>query len=205
MAMDAAGNDLSAVGIPITGFLAVCFDVTQENVMADEKFAAATLELDTEKWHYAGLFKDDGGIEPGSEAEDAIEFFQQGYQLNGLRTDTIKVGLAEDNETVRRLVKGQEPNANGVIYVDSSNPDQTFLALSMTQFKNGTQERRHGLARVSEIEIDKEERGSVRAKTVTIQWVPSPLFNGSPYKEWFGTPGSVSTVARSALTTGTSK
>ena len=200
MAADAAGNDLSAVGIPITGFLAVCFEVTQANVLDDKKLGEAKIGLEASKWKYAGLFKDDGGIEPGSESEDAVEFFQQGYQLNGLRTDTIKVSLAEDNPVVRRLVKGQEPNSDGVIYADSSNPDQTFLALSMTEFKNGAQERRHGLARVSEIEVDKEERGSVRGKTITIQWVPSPLFKGAPYKEWFGTPGTTtpSSAARSA-------
>lgn len=190
MATDSAGNDLGAVGVPITGFLAICFEVVKDNVLTDKQLGANPLALEASKWSYAGLFKEDGGFTPASETEDAIVFFQQGYELNGLRTDTFKVGLAEDNKVVDRLVYGKTANSDGVIYVDAADPDATFLAVSMTQFKNGVQERRHGVARVSSIEVDQEERGSVKGRSVTFKWVPDPLFNGSPYKVWKGKPGS---------------
>ena len=194
MAADIAGNDLSAVGVPITGFAAVCWEVAEANVIADTEMGKATVTLAAEKWHYLGLFKDDGGAETGSDSEDATEFFQQGYKLAGLSTRTIKLGLAEDNPVVQRLLDGKEPNANGVVYVEASDPSEPFLLFSATQFKNGFVERRHGVARISEIEVDQEERGSVRAKSVTFEWVPSPLFQNLPYKKWFGKPSAPTPV-----------
>lgn len=187
---DAAGNDLQAVGVPITGMIAVCHDVAQANVVADAKMSANPVELPGSKWVKLGLITQDGGLEFGNESGDALEFFQDGYKLSGAGSRTMSVTLAEDNPAVRRLLDGAEPDSNGVVYVEDSHPDGTFLVFSLTRFKNGAEERRHGVARVSEIEVDQEERGSVRGKKVTIEWLAHDLFKGKPYKKWFGVPGT---------------
>lgn len=186
--------DINSVGVPLTGMAAYA-PVAAANVVSDTDLGSATLTLPA-AYRRLGLYKDDGGAEDGRDDEDAIKFFQQGYKIPGAGTLTVKIGLAEDNPAVNALLDGKDPDANGVVYVDSSLPAGTFLLFVATRYKNGTELRRNGVARIKEVETDKEENGSVRAKTVTFEWAPDPLVNMAPFKKWFGIPGGVTlTVA----------
>lgn len=186
MAADSSGNDLSAVGVPLTGLAAIA-PVDAANVIADADMGKTPLAL-VEAYVKLGLYKQDGGPQEARDDEDAIEFFQQGYKIAGDGTLTIQINLAEDNEAVNKLIDGKEPNEQGVVYVDSNLPDALWILFVATRFKNGTELRRNGVARVQAVEVDQEERGSVRGKSVTLEWVPDDLFNGSPYKKWLGKP-----------------
>lgn len=181
--------DLNAVGIPLTG-LAAFAPVTEANVIPDADMGSPTIKLPS-AYRQLGLYKDDGGPQDDRDDDDALEFFQDGFKLPGNSTVTVEIGLAEDNLNVNALIDGKEPDENGVVYVDASLPAATFIFFVATRFKNGMELRRNGVARVQSIEVDQEERGSVRGKSVTFEWVPDPLFKMSPFKKWFGTPGSI--------------
>ena len=182
--------DLNSVGVPVTGIAAFCLAVTAENVIKDTDLGGPSLALPA-GYLRLGLYKEDGGVEEGRDDEDATSFFQEGEKLAGASTQTVSVGLAEDNVNVNRLIDGKEPDENGVVYVDSSLPDAKFILFIATRYKNGFELRRNGVARIQSVEVDQEERGSVKAKKVTFEWVPDALFNNAPYKKWLGVPGGI--------------
>lgn len=189
MAADTEGNDLSAVSVPVSGKVATAA-VTKANVIADADMGKTPLALPAD-YKVLGLIKVDGGPQEGRDSSDPIEFFQEGYKLNGDATVTVQLNLAEDNLNVNRLLIGAEPDpATGVVYVPASAPDNTFLLFTATRYKNRNERRRLGVARISEIEVDQETRGEVRGKAVTFEWMPHDLFRGFPYKEWFGNPNA---------------
>lgn len=183
---DPQGNDLSAVGIPIGGLVAYApYDAA--NVIADAKMGETPLELPT-GYAMLGLVKQDGAPQHGRESGDAIEFWQVGYKAAGEGSRTLQVNLAENNAAVLKLIEGKEPNAAGVIYVDSSLPDARVLLFSATKFKGGAEERYNGAAQVTAVEVDQDTRGEVRGRSVTLSWAEDPLFDGSPFKMWRGAP-----------------
>ena len=112
--------DLNEVGIPITGMAAFA-PLAAGNVIADEDMGKPDITFPA-AYRRLGLYKEDGGAEEGRDDKDATEFFQQGYKFPGESTQTVKIGLAEDNPNVNALIDGKEPDANGVVYVDSSLP-----------------------------------------------------------------------------------
>ncbi len=197
MGADSQGNDLAAVGVPIGGLLAFA-PYDPDNVITDTNMGKTPLTL-PEGYQLLGLVKQDGAPQHSREAGDATEFWQKGYLLAGEGTRTIQVNLAENNAAVIKLVEGKEADANGVIYVDSSLPDARVILFQATKFKNGREERYNGVAQVTAIEVDQDERGSVRGRSVTLTWQEDPLFNGSPFKYWHGTPG----VTPTSVTAGT--
>lgn len=184
MAVDSAGNDLSNVSVPLTGTVAFA-PYALANVIADADMGAP-IDFGTKYPGYKklGLIKDDGGQQDDRDDEDAIEFFQDGYKIAGDSTLTVQIGLAEDNAAVNELCTGKTPDANGVIYVPASLPDAKVLLFAATKYKNGNTRVRNGVARISKIEVDQEERGKVRGRSVTLEWVPDDLFDGFPYKQW---------------------
>lgn len=181
--------DLNEVGIPITGMAAFA-PLAAGNVIADEDMGKPDIAFPA-AYRRLGLYKEDGGAEEGRDDKDATEFFQQGYKFPGESTQTVKIGLAEDNPNVNALIDGKEPDANGVVYVDSSLPSTRFLLFVATRYKNGRELRRLGVARIKEVEVDQEERGSVKAKSVTFEWSPDPLLKNAPFKKWLGIPGGI--------------
>ena len=181
--------DLNEVGIPITGMAAFA-PLAAGNVIADEDMGKPDITFPA-AYRRLGLYKEDGGAEEGRDDKDATEFFQQGYKFPGESTQTVKIGLAEDNPNVNALIDGKEPDANGVVYVDSSLPSTRFLLFVATRYKNGRELRRLGVARIKEVEVDQEERGSVKAKSVTFEWSPDPLLKNAPFKKWLGIPGGI--------------
>lgn len=188
MAADAAGNDLDAVAVPITGYAAVATAV-EANVITPALGGAATLAL-PEDYRRLGLIKQDGGFETADAATgDPIEFWQQGYKLtSGEAESTLKVSLAQNDPIVREIVRGVAPDANGHIFVDASGSNEQYLLLTEEVYKTKAGrmflERTNGLVRVGTVERDKSERGTVRGWIVTFERIVSGLFGGAHYSEW---------------------
>jgi hypothetical protein len=193
MAADEAGNDLSAVAVPLTGTLGYA-PVDAENVIAKADLGAATLDAPA-AFKILGLVKSDGGAQDDSNQDDAQEFYQDGYKLAGDGSLTVEVNLAQFDANVRELIHGIVPDENGVIEVNSITPDTTFILLHETVYKNGFIRRRIGVARISAVKPDQEERGSVFGNDVTFEWVRHELFNNAFYWEAMVPPAGVLTVA----------
>lgn len=179
MTADSQGNDLDAVGVPITG-LAAFAPLLEANIIEKEDLAASPLVVPA-AFKRLGLYKVDGGPTAARESGDAIEFFQKGYTLAGDGTRTVQIGLAEQNAIVQGLIEGATPDANGVIEVSSSLPDNRFILLVVTRYRNGTEKRQIGVASITAVEPDQSERGSVEGTAVTFTWQEDPLFNDAPF------------------------
>lgn len=190
MAADEKGNDLEAVGVVLTGTIGYA-PLVQANVVPKADLASPTLEL-PDAFVKLGLIKQDGGAQDDSDQDDAIEFLQDGYKIAGDGSRTTKVTLAQHNDDVQRLLNGSEPDANGVYEIDSVTPDSTFIAYQETIYKNHVIRRRVGAARISTIEPDQEERGSVAGSGVTFEWFRHELFNNSFYWEVYIYPADES-------------
>ena len=182
MTADAQGNDLSAVGIPTGGRIAFAEPIAA-NVVAKEDMGVWPLELPSAA-KVAGLIKVDGGPTEARESEDPIEFFQEGYTLAGSATRTTQATFAELNDAVLQLTEGKEPDANGVIEVDSSLPDNRYIVYEVVVYRSGRRRFRQGVASVTAVEPDQPERGSVHGTAVTFTWQPDPLFNGAPFWQY---------------------
>lgn len=190
MTADSQGNDLDAVGVPVTG-LAAYAPLLPANVIAKEDLGASPLELPP-AFKRVGLYKSDGGPAPARETGDKIEFFQVGYSKAGDGTRSLVIGLAEQNPHVLTLTEGVEPDENGVIEVSSSLPDNQFILLNIVRYRGGLEKRQLGVASITAVEYDQSERGSVEGTNVTFTWQEHELFNGAPFWQ-FGpaVPGAV--------------
>lgn len=190
MTADSQGNDLAAVGVPITGVAAFA-PVAAENVIEKTALGASPLVLPVAAKRL-GLYKVDGGPAPGRENGDPIEFFQAGYTLAGEGTRTVVINLAEQNANVMALIEGAEPDANGVIEVSSSLPDNRFILYVITRYRGGLEKRQVGVASVTAVEPDQQTRGEVEGAAVTFTWQVDPLFNDAPFWQWGpAVPGAV--------------
>lgn len=199
MTADEQGNDLGAVGVPITG-LAAFAPLDAANVIPKSGLGASPLALPAGAKRL-GLFKQDGGPTPGRETGDAIEFFQVGYKLAGEGTRSVQIGLAEQNPTVQALIEGAEPDEHGVIEVSSSLPDNRFILYEVTRYRNGLEKRKEGVAFISAVEPDQQERGSVEGAAVTFTWLEHDMFNGAPFWQWG--PAKPGTIPATGATAGT--
>jgi hypothetical protein len=201
MAADEQGNDLDAVGVPITGMAAFA-PILEANVVAKAALGASPLVLPP-AYKRLGLYKVDGGPAPARESGDAIEFFQKGYTLAGDGTRSVVIGLAEQNTVVQSLIEGSDPDENGVIEVSSSLPDNRFILLVVTKYRNGREKRQLGVAAITAVEPDQSERGSVEGSNVTFTWQEHDLFNGAPFWQWGpAVPGTLAVTGATAGTPG---
>ena len=190
MTADSQGNDLEAVGVPITGIAAFA-SVAAANVIAKSALGAHPLELPAGAKRL-GLYKVDGGPAASRENGDPIEFFQKGYTLAGEGTRAVVINLAEQNAHVQQLIEGAEPDENGVIEVSSSLPDNRFILYVITRYRGGKEKRQVGVAAVTAVEPDQQTRGEVEGSAVTFTWQEDPLFNDAPFWSWGpAVPGAV--------------
>ena len=187
MTADAEGNDLGAVGVPITGFAAV--QLTGGPTFVSSAAGAASPLVMPAGYQKVGLFKVDGGPQDGGDVGDKIEFFQEGYKLSGADKPNVQISLAQFDSLVRRLLTGQTPDANGMVTIQAMTPDTVFPLFVVTKFKNGWSHRRNGLARISTIEVDKETRGEVKGRNTTFEWVYDETVGGF-YRDWLVGPAS---------------
>jgi hypothetical protein len=188
MTADSQGNDLDAVAVPLTGVAAYA-PLASGNVIAKADLGASPLVLPVAAKRL-GLYKVDGGPAAARESGDAIEFFQKGYTIAGDGTRTVVINLAEQNANVQALIEGATPDANGVIEVSSSLPNNRFILYVITKYRNGTEKRQEGVAAVTSVEPDQSTRGEVEGQAVTFTWQEDDLFNGAPFWQWTGVPGA---------------
>lgn len=195
MSIDANGNDLDAVSVPVTGFVAVQLSGTAVYVTPED--GAKTPFVIPTGYKKIGLFTEKGAPQDDSKSDDDIELWQTGYKIRGdVKSRTLEVITAELNDTVRTLTEGVAPDANGMIVIDQGNQAQ-FPLIEYVKYKNGMSRRRNGLARISSVSVDQQTRGDVAGNDITFEWVRNDEIGGF-YREWIIDP-SVTNVKSLAI------
>lgn len=203
MAADAHGNDLSKVGIPVTGTVAVQLD-GDPKFLTSEEGKKVPLVL-PQGYIPIGLVSEDGGPEESSDGGDAIKFWQDGYTLSGADTLQVAVKSAEMNAIVRRLTTGLKPDANGCIKIASAHSNNKYPLFVGIEYKNGMQRRMNGMASIDSVEVDQSSRGEVTGRNITFTWEREPAIGNAYYLEWWinadGTPMTEGTAPATGGTT----
>ena len=195
MAKDKQGNDLGNVGVPITG--AICIvPYSDENkitrAMISKKKATPELPKAYDRSTAClGLIASDGAPQDSIDTDDAIEFWQQGYSLNGETTISTAFTIAEDTDLAREFCFGEKPDDDGVIAVDTFTPDTLWMAYEEIVYKNGNVDRRAGVIQVTGHEPGQAERGSVLGRAMTVKWVRDDNYEGKPFIEAHCTPSDI--------------
>lgn len=184
MAADSAGNDITLVSVPVTGFVALApfgtvFPTPAEGADPELDLAAAFKKL--------GLLKTDGG--PGwtfEQTGDALEFWQEGYSLpSGLANVQLAATAAEQNPWVRQIKSGKVPDVNGYITFDGGGHGTQYVAFTEEIFKNGAIRRRIAPnVQVQSVVEDRNTRGEVVGDAFTFKVSRSPLVANEHFGEW---------------------
>lgn len=188
MAADSFGNDVTAVGVPVTGHMGVAPAGT--TLPTPVEGAADTYTLPV-AFILPGLLTEDGGFEWAMEADgDPIEFYQEGFSIpSGLANVTLKVKYAQTDEVVRGIIRGKTPDINGYITIDGGGTANKYVLFTEEIFKNGTIRRRvAGNASIESVSEDKSERGSVLGYEVTYKIDRSPALGNDHIGEWLLAP-----------------
>lgn len=187
MAADANGNDITAVAVPVTGFLGFAPAGTTLPTPVEGKEADFVLPAAFKK---AGLIKEDGGFEWTLEADgDPIKFWQDGYQIpSGLANATLVATLAQYDEIVRKLAFGATPDANGFITIDAGGHSLEFVVFTEEIFKSGWIRRRVAECSVTAAKVDKSERGTVNGTAITFSAKRSAALGNKHIGEWLIAP-----------------
>lgn len=183
MTADSAGNDLSAVFVPVTGFMGYGPDDTP--VPTRPALAAAEFALPSGV-RKVGLIKQDGGFEwTGEPSGDAIEFWQDGYKLpSGLVDATLVVTLAQTDPIVRELIWGKAPDQYGVIDVELASNMNSYWLYTEEVAKNLTIRRRIAPnCTIQSVKEDKSERGTVQGYAVTFSTNRSASISNAHFRE----------------------
>lgn len=183
MAADPQGNDVLAVGVPITGFLGFA---PADTVLPTAIEGAAPDFVLPPAFKKAGLLKEDGGFEWTLEADgDPIVFWQEGYSIpSGLANATVAATLAQYDEIVRELAWGKTADVNGYITIDAGGHAKEFVAFTEEIFKNGVIRRRVAEVSVATVKVDKSERGSVNGTAIEFKAKRSAALNNEHIGEW---------------------
>lgn len=192
MTADAFGNDVAAVGIPVTGFLGFAPKGTIFPTPAAGGAASFVLPGAFQK---SGLFKEDGGFDWTLEADgEPITFWQEGYSIpSGLANATLVATLAQYDPLVRKLAYGKVADANGFITIDAGGHAMEFIAFSEEIFKNGVIRRRIAEVSVTTSKIDQSTRGEVNGTQLTFAAKRSASLNNEHIGEWL-IPAAVEVV-----------
>jgi hypothetical protein len=184
---DANGNDITAVAVPVTGFLGFAPAGTTLPTPVQGADPDFVLPIAFKK---AGLIKEDGGFEWTLEADgDPITFWQDGYSIpSGLANATLAATLAQYDEIVRQLAYGKTPDENGFITIDAGGHSLEFVVFTEEIFKSGWIRRRVAEAGVTAAKVDKSERGSVNGTALTFAAKRSAALNNEHIGEWLIAP-----------------
>lgn len=187
MAADAAGNDITAVGVPLTGFLGYAPSTATIPTPVEGKEVDLVLGEDFRK---VGLLKEDGGFEWTEEPDgDPIEFWQDGYSIpSGLANVALKFTTAEESPVTRALRTGKTPDANGYLTVDGGGSSKQYTFFSEEIFRNGAIRRRVAIGRIKTAKLQKSEKGSVQGVEFEVEILRSAKFNNEHYGEWIINP-----------------
>lgn len=184
MAADAQGNDVGAVGIPITGALGFAPITTTLPTPVEGADPEFVLPIAFKR---AGLLKVDGGPQFAWAASgDPIEFWQDGYSIpSGLADVTLVATFAQTDDFVRELTYGKAPDANGYLTVDGGGHAVEKVLWSEEIFKNGAIRRRIAAkVGVKSVAEDKSTRGEVLGYVITFEIKRSALLGNDHFGEW---------------------
>lgn len=183
MVTDTLGNDVLAVGVPVTGFLGFAPAGTILPTPTEGAAPGFTLPIAFKK---AGLLKEDGGFEWTLEADgDPIVFWQEGYSIpSGLANATLAATLAQYDAIVRELAWGKTADVNGYITIDAGGHATEFVVFTEEIFKNGVIRRRVAEVSVSTVKVDKSERGSVNGTAIEFKAKRHASLNNEHIGEW---------------------
>jgi len=183
MAADSLGNDVTAVGIPVSGFFGFAPKGTVFPTPAEGGVSSFTLPVDFKR---AGLQSDDGGFEWSLAPDgDPITFYQEGYSIpSGLATAELVLKLSQYDAVVRELAWGKTADANGYMTIDAGGHSLEFVAWTEEIFKNGVIRRRIAEISVAGAKVDKSERGTPNGTEMTLKVKRSASLNGEHIGEW---------------------
>lgn len=175
MARDASGNNLDDVKyVKNSKILLAPYDATKK--LTADMIASSVADPITELANVfpaaksaVGLITSDGAPQDGREADDAVEFHQPGYLLNGDPSLTLAFTVAEDNELTRSLTIG-EPDANGVYHVSDIVQSGKWFAYQETVYRSDRVRRRLGVVQITGNEPAQDTRGEVSGLALTAQW-----------------------------------
>lgn len=185
MSADSAGNDILAVGVPVTG--SIGFAPYGTTIPTPSEGASDSLTLNP-AFVKIGLLKTDGGPQFAWAADgDPIEFWQDGYSLpSGLANVTLAITAAEVlADQVRQIIAGIAPDANGYLEIDGGGHSTRWVVFSEEIFKNGAIRRRVAphVTLQSSAE-DKSTRGEVNGNALTFDIQRHASVGNKHFGEW---------------------
>ncbi len=199
MTADSFGNDVSAVGVPVTGHIGFAPFGTAGPTPSAGASRAYTLPV---AFKVPGLLTEDGGFEWTLEADgDPIVFWQEGYSLpSGLANAELVLKLAQTDEIVRGIIRGKTADANGYMTIDAGGTEVRYSVFAEEIFKNGVIRRRWAPnAGIKSVKEDKNERGKVLGYEVTLKLDRSPEVENNHFGEWL-IPAAASVSAVPTIT-----
>ena len=185
MSADESGNDVLAVGVPVTG--SVGFAPYGTTIPTPSEGAVDSLVLDP-AFVKVGLLKTDGGPQFAWAADgDPIEFWQDGYSIpSGLADVTLAITAAEILAAqVREIIAGIAPDANGYVEIDGGGHATRWVVFTEEIFKNGAIRRRvaPSITLQSSTE-DRSERGAVNGNALVFKIDRHADVNNKHFGEW---------------------
>ena len=185
MAADTAGNDILAVGIPVTG--SIGFAPFGTPIPTPVQGAADDLTL-SPAFVKIGLLKEEGGPQFAWAADgDPITFWQDGYSIpSGLANVTLAITAAETlADQVRAIIAGIQPDANGYVEIDGGGHATQWVVFTEEIFKNGAIRRRVAPnVTLATSEEDQSTRGEVLGNALTFNIGRSSVVGNKHFGEW---------------------
>lgn len=182
---DSAGNDITLVGVAVTGKIAIAPYGT--TIPSASGGAADPLTLDA-AFGSIGLVKKDGGPQLAWAASgDPIDFWQDGYEIpSGLADVTLVVTAAEIlGAQVRAIIAGDDPDVNGYLTVDGGGHSTQYVLFTEEIFKSGAIRRRvMPNATLQSVAEDKNGRGEVIGQALTFKIARHASVGGMHWGEW---------------------
>jgi hypothetical protein len=180
---DSAGNDITQVGVAVTGAIAVApFGTTLPTALElmDPEY---TLAVAFEK---IGLVKNGAGPQLAwGPTGDAIEFWQDGYEVPSGEADaTLTVTAAEAlSPIVRKIIAGTAVVA-GITDVDAGGHATQYVVYTEEIFKNGAIRRRvNANANLRSTTEDQNNRGEVVGQQLVFGYKISALHGSKHFRE----------------------
>jgi len=188
MTADSQGNDITTVGIPVTGYIGLGPFGSPFPTPEAGNSAILTLNPSIRK---IGLLTKDGGPQFSWEADgDPIEFWQDGYSIpSGLANVTLVVKAAQTDAFVREIISGRAPDANNVVDIDGGGHSTQYILFTEEAFKNGAIRRRGAPnTQVTSVKEDQNTRGEVLGYELTFKINRSPSIGNKHFREWLINP-----------------
>jgi hypothetical protein len=184
MAADAFGNDVTAVGVPVAGFLGYAPAGTTFPTPAGGVSTSLSLDPAFQK---IGLIVEDGGFQWTEEPNgDPITFWQDGYSIpSGLANVQLVAKAAQYNEIVRKVTYGQTADANGYITIDGGGHADVYVLFTEEIFANGVIRRRVAPScTVTGVKRDQSARGQANGTELTFTVARTSLLGNKHIGEW---------------------